>query len=160
MADTLETLELKIAYNSTGASANIASVSSAIRGMGESIREVLPQMKSYADALKTLGKTKVNIGSTANVTGGSSSGTPSAWSQAQTDAIEDPDHAGGIASLRDALDSQDISFVSNLFKNLQKDLANIGHAFADLGRNAKEGLGGIGNIFSSIRKLSQVQRKQ
>ena len=154
MADTLETLELKIAYNATGASANIASVSSAIRGMGEAIREVLPQVKSYADALKTLGKTKVNIGSTANVAGGSSSGTPSAWAQAQTDAIEDPDHAGGIASLRDALDSQDISFVSNFFKDLQKDIAKIGSAFSGLGKSAKDGLGRVASALSSVGKAA------
>lgn len=148
MADTLETLEIKVVHNSTGAAANISSVTASIQAMGAALAEVLPQLKSYSDALKTLSKTKVNIGNT--VTGGSSSGTPSAWAQAQADAIEDPDHAGGLDSLREALDAQDVSFLSSILSNLKNDLGEVGRAFSDIGRFAKEGLGQIPSMLSGI----------
>lgn len=148
MADTLETLEIKVVHNSTGAAANISSVTASIQAMGAALAEVLPQLKSYSDALKTLSKTKVNIGNT--VTGGSSSGTPSAWAQAQADAIEDPDHAGGIESLREALDAQDISFLSNLFSNIKASVEGVGKAFSSLGKSAKEGLGKAADAASMV----------
>jgi phage-related protein len=148
MADTLETLEIKVVHNSTGAAANISSVTASIQAMGAALAEVLPQLKSYSDALKTLSKTKVNIGNT--VTGGSSSGTPSAWAQAQADAIEDPDHAGGIESLREALDAQDISFLSNLFSNIKESVEGVGKAFSSLGKSAKEGLGKAADAASRV----------
>lgn len=148
MADTLETLEIKVVHNSTGAAANISSVTASIQAMGAALAEVLPQLKSYSDALKTISKTKVNIGNT--VTGGSSSGTPSAWAQAQADALEDPDATGGLDSLTDALDTQDISFVSGLLSNLKSDLSSVGRAFADIGRFAREGIGQIPDMLRSF----------
>lgn len=62
MADTLESLEIEVKHEASGADAEIAKVTAQIKEMGKAIQSVLPQMKELADLLsKVSGKVPKNI---------------------------------------------------------------------------------------------------
>ncbi len=51
MADTLETLEVKVEYNANGASTAVKDTASAVEGLGKALGTALPQLKSFATSL-------------------------------------------------------------------------------------------------------------
>lgn len=59
MADTLESLEIEIKHSASGADAEIAKVTSAIKNMSSAIAQALPQLKEYVELL---GKVKGKVG--------------------------------------------------------------------------------------------------
>lgn len=55
MADTLETLEIEVKHNSSGASKEIGKVTSAIVAMSKALSVAIPQLKDYAETLSKVG---------------------------------------------------------------------------------------------------------
>ena len=51
MADTLETLEVKVEYNANGASTAVKDTASAVEGLGKALGSALPQLKSFGSQL-------------------------------------------------------------------------------------------------------------
>ena len=55
MADTLESLEIEVKHNSSGAEKEISKVTDAIESMAKALGNALPQLKEYADTLAKVG---------------------------------------------------------------------------------------------------------
>ena len=70
MADTLESLEIEVKHNASGADAEIAKVTAQISAMSKALSSVLPQLKSYAETLaKVGGSVKKSMPSVKKATG-------------------------------------------------------------------------------------------
>ena len=141
MAETLESLEIRVTHNATGAASSIASVTDAIRNMGKALGEVLPQVQAYADALKVIGKVKAP----ATPKGG--------WGEQQQAKLESED-TSGIQNIQDALDIKDVDFITQVFDTLKNDLAGVGQVFKDIGKFALSGLSQIPSALSAIGKAA------
>ena len=55
MADTLETLEIRIEHNATNADSEIAKVTAQISAMGQTLSTVIPQLREYANLFAKVG---------------------------------------------------------------------------------------------------------
>ena len=58
MADTLETLELQVKHNASGAETEIIKVTASIRALAAELQSVIPQLRECANLLCQIGKTK------------------------------------------------------------------------------------------------------
>lgn len=83
MADTLESLEIEVKHNSSGAEREIGKVTAAIKEMADKLEDALPKLKSYAETLAKVG------GAIKKNTGSGASGNP--LSQEMQDAIRNAD---------------------------------------------------------------------
>lgn len=138
MADTLESLEIQVSHSGTGAASSIDDVTESIRKMGSAIAETLPQLKSYADTLKSLGKAKA----------------PKVdMSGSKPEPLESQD-LGFAQNLQDALDMQDVSFVSSIFATIKDDLKGLSGAFANVGKAALSGLAKVPSILLTVGKAA------
>lgn len=55
MADTLESLEIEVKHNASGAGKEIAKITAAIDSMSKALSAALPQLKEYASVLSSVG---------------------------------------------------------------------------------------------------------
>ena len=60
MADTLESLEIEVKHSASGAAEELKSVSSAIRGMGRALDNVIPKLREMNSALSSGGSVSFN----------------------------------------------------------------------------------------------------
>ena len=129
MADTLESLEIEVKHEANGAAGSIYEVTEAIRQMGRTLGAVLPQMQSYATALKNISGAKVAKG----------------WGQKQQERLESPD-PGASESVTSALDGSDIQSAENAVSRLGNIASRIGSNFS----------GAFGTMKSDVQKLASL----
>ena len=129
MADTLESLEIEVKHEANGAAGSIYEVTEAIRQMGRTLGAVLPQMQSYATALKNISGAKVAKG----------------WGQKQQERLESPD-PGASESVTSALDGSDIQSAENAVSRLGNIASRIGSIFS----------GAFGTMKSDVQKLASL----
>lgn len=164
MADTLESLELEVKYSASGASSGIQEVANSIKHLGDALGKTLPQLKEYADVLKTIGKAKIPSVQQAKAD------TP------QQIPLETQDK-GAINSISSALDGGDVDRVTSgfarikevassigeavrgAFSTMRDDVAKVGGALSSIGSSANRAKSGINSAKWSIKELSQEASK-
>lgn len=158
MADTLETLEIKIEHSATGAASEIGRVADAIQGLYAAVEKSIPQLKEYASVLKDIGKTDplknmVKAAKQAAVPAGSK------WAAEQTAKLESTDE-GAKANILGSLDAKEISLTSETIKKLKDDISSVSHAFTNLGKQAAPVLGAITSAIKGAASWSAFFVKQ
>lgn len=132
MADTLESLAIEVLHNANGAANSINEITSSIRQMGNALSDVLPQLKGYSDAIKSIGKVKA---------------TGNNWGEQVQEALETNDKGIG-ANLQEVLDQEDVSFLSSLLNTIKED-------FSGIWRAASRGLSSIPSKLSAVSKAAK-----
>jgi len=164
MADTLESLEIEVKHNASGAAGSIQEVADSVRRLGAALDAALPQLQKYAAALKDIGKAKVP-----------SVQQPKVDVQQPT-PLETQD-TGALNSVTSALDSGDLEraesgfqrireiaasigeVVRGAFSIMRDDILKAGDALSRLGSSAHKAKSGVDGVSRSVNGLSKEAKK-
>ena len=130
MADTLESLELEVKHKASGAESELAKVTAQIKEMASALGTALPQLKQYADTLKSLGGSiKKGLPSTKSTRNPLPDGT--AGQTAATPIPQDLQDAISNASKVDVLKAKLDSLRDSLSKAFDSGDTNKAYALRD-----------------------------
>ena len=164
MADTLESLEIEVVHNASGAAGSIQSVADSVKKLGDAIGSALPQLQKYAAALKEIGKTSVPSAKQAKVdiqqptpletkdTGALDSVT-SALDGGELDRVE-----GGLQRIKEVAASIG-GAVKGAFSTMADDVAKVQNAFSAIGKLGGKVRDALGTVKQNIKSLSQEAAK-
>lgn len=108
MADTLESLELEVKHSASGASGEIEKLASALKGLGDQLARVLPNLKDLGSSLKKI-----------NISGGDGIARSAAQATAMVESA-DPGFAGSVKQV------VDVGTKSPLNEELQETISSAG----------------------------------
>ena len=166
MADTLETLEIEVKHNTTGAESAINRLADSVRGLQQALAPTLKDMREFASLLSKVGG-KVNGAMPKSKSTGSPLSAELQEQIANAGKLEVEVHKAAEAGLKmeEAFQSgdesaawkareQELGAIARAAKEAQKPLAQTGKSLESVGKSASKSLKPLANFISSLKRIA------
>lgn len=153
MADTLETLEIKVVHSGSTADVTIHSIADAVERLSGALQACLPQLKEFSTALKRVGKIKMPEIQAPKLN------QPTAFSEQLRKMVEEPDPGSpvGNGQLGEIFDLSGLDAIKNAVGKIIGLFTGVKNSASSAGKEMKDATDGASRSSSELaQNLSQI----